>query len=191
MEEKQDVVLNSSSRAQALKTGALVDGSAAADKVGFNVPVALTVSAWHHCIAAEPSDESQNEESRLLHVLGTLDFVLCSMPQPIPHLFEFGIRGGPVNKRFALKAELGHDDDGAKSEGDDAASRHLVVGQRRSVFANFQDVRASKNDVRAPTQCAEAAQWTAGCQRAPVLQDDRTRNVGVGDQRGVGGNDYL
>jgi hypothetical protein len=113
MEAKQDVVLNSSSRAQALKNGVLVDVTATANKVGFDIPVALTVSAWHHYIAVKPGDESLNEENRLLDVLGILDFVLCKMPEPISPSFEFGLRSRAAHKCFALKVKLDRDDDGS------------------------------------------------------------------------------
>ncbi len=67
-------VIHSYSRAQALADGVLVDVSAAAKKIGFKYPVAVTESLYEQYIVVPESfqDSEQSEEGRLHDVLSLL-----------------------------------------------------------------------------------------------------------------------
>ena len=75
MDKEKDVleVIDSYSRAQAIKDGTLVDVSETALKAGIRYPTALTLSVFQHCVAVPDRLVGfQDEQGRLWDILWML-----------------------------------------------------------------------------------------------------------------------
>lgn len=73
---------NASTRQQAIDNGSLIDVSTIANKVGFNVSVALSYSAWHKIINKLTTEQQDDYLKKLLSTLfsdlKTLSIVLVN-----------------------------------------------------------------------------------------------------------------
>jgi hypothetical protein len=69
-------LIQSSSRAQALTDGILIDVSSTAREAGIRYPVALTWAVWERCVAVPPGEVCQDEAGRLLDVAWALRWAI-------------------------------------------------------------------------------------------------------------------
>ena len=74
--KKDDVVIFSYTRAQAIADGVLVDASELAKEAGFRFPVAVTAGVWAECVAVPDGVAGQDETGRLWDVLNVLRFAI-------------------------------------------------------------------------------------------------------------------
>ena len=75
--KKDDVVIFSYTRAQAIADGVLIDVSEQAKQAGFCFPVAVTAGVWAECVAVPEGAAGQNETGRLSVVLSLLRFAIA------------------------------------------------------------------------------------------------------------------
>lgn len=76
---KDDVVIFSYTRAQAIADDVLIDVSDLAKEAGFKFPVAVTAGVWAECVAVPDDIEGQDETGRLWDVLNMLRFAIAGM----------------------------------------------------------------------------------------------------------------
>lgn len=74
--KKDDVVIFSYTRAQAIADGVLIDVSELAKQAGFGYPVAVTAGVWAECVAVPEGVAGQDETGRLWDVLNMLRFAI-------------------------------------------------------------------------------------------------------------------
>jgi hypothetical protein len=72
--KKNDVLIFSYTRAQAIADGVLIDVSELAKEAGFRFPVAVTAGLWAECVALPDGVTGQSETGRLWDVLNMLRF---------------------------------------------------------------------------------------------------------------------
>src|SRR5947209_12200809 len=72
---RQEDLISSYSRAQAIADGVLIDVSATAREAGFRWPVALTRAVWERCVRVPDGVVCQDETGRLWDVVWML---LCA-----------------------------------------------------------------------------------------------------------------
>lgn len=75
--KKDDVVIFSYTRAQAIADGVLIDATELAKEAGFRLPVALTSGVWAECVAVPAGVAGQDETGRLWDVLSLLHFAIA------------------------------------------------------------------------------------------------------------------
>ena len=75
--KKDDVVIFSYTRAEAIADGVLIDATALAKEAGFRLPVALTSGVWAECVAVPAGVAGQDETGRLWDVLTLLHFAIA------------------------------------------------------------------------------------------------------------------
>ena len=75
--KKDDVVIFSYTRAQAIADGVLIDVSELAKQAGFCYPVAVTAGVWAECVAVPTGVTCQDETGRLWDVLQLLRFAIA------------------------------------------------------------------------------------------------------------------
>ena len=75
--KKDDVVIFSYTRAQAIADGVLIDATELAKQAGFRMPVAVTAGVWAECVAVPDGVAGQDETGRLWDVLSLLHFAIA------------------------------------------------------------------------------------------------------------------
>ena len=107
-------VISQYSRAQAIEDGVLIDATLQAQRIGIQIPVALTSAAWRVCIDGQHVAQPRHEEVRLLHLLSALvgaaarnDDGDTMLKLWVPVLTTDG-----TLTRVELKAVCGHGDNG-------------------------------------------------------------------------------
>ena len=74
--KKDDVVIFSYTRAQAIADGVLIDVSDLAKQVGFRYPVAVTAGVWAECVTKPEGVACPNETGRLFVLLNMLGMAI-------------------------------------------------------------------------------------------------------------------
>lgn len=113
--EGEPVPVRPCSRGRAVGDGVLVDATAAANGLGFTVPVALTRGAWGECVAVPETDRGEGEAERLGIVLQMLAIAAKADPEAGPYRrFRVCRDDSPEGvTEVTLVAACGPDDDGS------------------------------------------------------------------------------
>ena len=88
--KKDDVVIFSYTRAQAIADGVLIDATELAKQAGFRFPVALTTGVWAECVAVPAGVAGQDETGRL--------FGMCSTYFSSPSLGRRATGSGSISR---------------------------------------------------------------------------------------------
>ena len=83
-------IIHTYTRAQALGDGVLVDVTEAAEHCGFRIPVAVTASAWAHCVASPDLEDGSDGDGRMIARLAHLLITLHAE-------IRFGRQGKPTD----------------------------------------------------------------------------------------------
>ena len=75
--KKDDEVIFSYTRAQAIADGVLIDVTELAKEAGFRFPVAVTAGVWAECVEVPDGVTDQDEKGRLWDVLNMLRFEIA------------------------------------------------------------------------------------------------------------------
>ena len=109
-EEKEDVVIFSYTRREALADGVLIDVTQMAQEAGFIMPVAMTAAAWEMYVKVPDGVGCQDEQGRLWDVLMMLRFAIKKDGRGSTLLFTVYVNNDDEPKPVRLKAVCGPGD---------------------------------------------------------------------------------